>query len=369
MWLRLKALIIKELLAVLRDPRSRFVLIMPPLMQLLIFTYAATLEVRNVDLMVLNRDGGYWSGELVRRLEGAPTFRSIRFTRDPQEMREAIDEQQVIAAIGIDADFSRTIAAGRPASVQLILDGRRSNAAQIVGNYISQVVSTLGGETPAGERAAALTPALVERNWFNPNLEYQWFIVPSLIAEIGMLISLILTALAVARERELGTFDQLMVSPLRAHEILLGKLIPPLLLGLAQMTFFVVAAVFFFKVPLRGALLPLYGSGLFFLASVVGLGLFISSLCKTQQQAILGAFLLLVPATTLSGFATPIDNMPDWLQPFTYLNPLRYFLVVVKGIFLRDLPLSQIALQTAPLALIALVTLTAAAWLFRRRME
>ena len=210
---------------------------------------------------------------------------------------------------------------------------------------------------------------MVPRNWFNPNLIFQWFMVPNLIASIALLIGLVVTALSIARERELGTFDQLMVSPLRTHEILLGKLIPPMMIGVFHITLYVVAAVFIFGVPLRGSLLLLYGSALVYLAAVTGVGLFISAMSMTQQQAILGGFLFMVPAILLSGFATPIENMPDWLQPVTLLNPLRYFLVIVKGVLLKDIPAGEVLHNTVPLGLIAVVTLGAAAWLFRRRLE
>lgn len=368
-WTRLRALIVKEFLAVLRDPKGRVILIVPPIIQLVVFSYAATLEVRNVDVMVLNRDSGRWGHEIVQRLEGAPTFRDVARAASPEELREAIDRRTAIAAIHIGPTFSRDIEAARPAEIQIVLDGRRSNAAQIVGGYLNRVVDSVAAETPAGRAAAAGAIRVEPRNWFNPNLDFQWFMVPNLVAAIALLIGLIVTALSIARERELGTFDQLMVSPLRTHEILIGKLIPPMLIGLFHITVYILAAVFVFAIPLRGSLLLLYGSAIFFLAAVAGLGLFISALSKTQQQAILGAFLFLVPAMLLSGFATPIANMPEWLQPITLVNPLRYFLVIVRGVFLKDIPLAEVAAQTVPLALIAVATLTAAAWLFRRRME
>jgi ABC-2 type transport system permease protein len=368
-WTRLKALIVKELLAVLRDPKGRAILIVPPIVQLVVFSYAATLEVRNVDIVVLNRDNGRWGQELVRRIDGAPTFRTVARAEHPAAVRNAIDMQRALAAVQIGPSFSRDIEAGVPADVQIILDGRRSNASQIVGGYLNQIVAGLAADTPKGIRAAATAVSVVPRNWFNPNLIFQWFMVPNLIASIALLIGLIVTALSIARERELGTFDQLMVSPLRTHEILLGKLAPPMMIGLFHITIYILAAVFIFGVPLRGSLLLLYGSALFYLASVVGLGLFISAMSMTQQQAILGAFLFMVPAVLLSGFATPIENMPGWLQPVTLLNPLRYFLVVVKGVLLKDIPAGEVLRETIPLFLIAIVTLSAAAWLFRRRLE
>ena len=369
MWTRLRALVVKELLAVLRDPRGRAILIGPPIVQLLVFSYAATLDVRNVDVMVLDRDAGRWGHEIVQRIEGSPTFRHVLHARSPEALSRAIDHQQVIAAVHIGPTFSRDIEAGRTADIQLILDGRRSNAAQIVGGYLNRIVADLASQTPAGRRGAGEAVAVVPRNWFNPNLDFQWFMVPNLIGSIAMMIGLVVTALSIARERELGTFDQLMVSPLRTHEILLGKLTAPMLIGLFHITIYILAAVVVFGIPLRGSLWLLYGGAVFYLAAVVGLGLFISALSTTQQQAILGAFLFMVPATLLSGFATPIENMPTWLQPITLANPLRHFLVIVRGVFLKDLPAAEIAANTLPLALIASVTLGAAAWLFRRRLQ
>jgi ABC-2 type transport system permease protein len=370
MWTRLKALIVKELLAVLRDPKSRTIIIVPPLVQLLVFSYAATLEVKNVDLLALNHDSGHWSQELIQRIQGAPTFRHVTIAESEAQVRRTIDMHQAIGAVVIGPTFSRDIASGAGADLQVVLDGRRSNAAQIVGGYLGEIAQGVARDaaTASGVRAPPQV-TIATRNWFNPNLTYQWFLVPNLIALIALLIGLLVTALSVARERELGTFDQLMVSPLRVHEVLLGKVLPPILIGLFHITLYVLAAIFMFHVPLRGALPMLYVAGLVYLAAVAGVGLFISSLSMTQQQAILGAFLFLVPATLLSGFATPIENMPTWLQPVTAINPLRYFLVVVRGVFLRDMPISEILAQTLPLALIASVTLTAAAWLFRHRME
>ncbi|GGC50081.1 ABC transporter permease [Chelatococcus reniformis] len=369
MWTRLKALIVKELLAVLRDPRSRLILIGPPLVQLLVFSYAATLEVKNVDLLVLNRDAGPWGQELVQRLASTPTVGRLIRAAGPGELREGIDRQRAIAAVHIGQTFSRDIAAAHPADLQIILDGRRSNASQIVAGYLNQIVAGLAADIAAGRPTQGGAVAVAARNWFNPNLEFQWFMVPNLVAAIALLIGLVVTALSIARERELGTFDQLMVSPLRTHEILIGKTIPPMLIGTFHITVYILAAVFVFGVPLRGSLVLLYGSAVFYLLAVVGIGLFISALAATQQQAILGAFLFLVPAMLLSGFATPIENMPAWLQPVTAVSPLRYFLVIVKGVFLKDLPAAEVVRNTVPLMAIALVALSAAGWLFRRRLE
>lgn len=369
MWNRLLALIIKELLVVLRDPRSRALLIGPPLAQLVVFAFAATLEIKNADIIVLDRDEGSSGAELVRQIEGSPTFRSVAAAHDPAEVQDAIDRQRAIAAVEIGPSFSRDLAGARPVNVQLLLDGRRSNAAQIVDGYLGEIIGSFIVRENQRAGRVGTVPRVVARNWFNPNLTFQWFSVPGLIAIIALLIGLILTSLSVARERELGTFDQLMVAPLRTHEILLGKMLPPLVIGIALVTLYIVATILIFGVPLRGSLVLLYGATIFFLAAVIGVGLFISSLATTQQQAILGAFLFMAPAILLSGFATPIANMPGWLQHVTLANPLRYFLVIVRGVFLKGMEVGDVVRNTVPLILIAIVTLSAAAWLFRRRVE
>lgn len=365
-WLRLRALIVKELLAVLRDPRGRRMLIVPPIIQLVVLSYAATLEVTNIDVGLLNHDSGRWSVEVAQQIGGSRAFRSITPIGSNAEIRDVIDQRKAIAVIQFDPAFSRDVEAGRPAPMQIILDGRRSNASQIVLGYLSSIAARAG---PGASAAPGATDALVTRHWFNPALDFQWFVVPALIGTISLMMSLVVTSQSIARERELGSFDQLMVSPLRTHEILLGKAAPPLLIGHVHATVFVLVAVFFFGVPLRGSLLLLYVGLFFFIAAVIGVGLFISALSQTQQQAVLGSFLFVAPAILLSGFATPIENMPEWLQTITMVNPLRHFLVIVRGVFLKALPADEAVTSIIPLALIALFTLTAAAWLFRARME
>jgi ABC-2 type transport system permease protein len=374
MWRRLKALIVKELLAVLRDPRSRMVLIGPPLLQIFIFSYAATLDISNIDIAVLNRDSGRWSAEVLQRLDGAPAFRSIAPLSRLEDIRDAIDNRKAVAVLHFAPDFSRKVASGETGSVQVILDGRRSNASQIVLGYLTAItidVSTsIAIERASADAVLAETRApLAVRHWFNPNLTYIWFTVPGLIGSLCLLISLVVTGQSVARERELGTFDQLMVSPLHTWEILAGKLLPPLIIGMVQATAFILVTVYFFEVPLRGSLALLYLGLFFFLASAIGVGLFISSLAQTQQQAFLGTFLFASPAILLSGFATPIENMPGWLQTATLINPLRHVMAILRGVFLRGMPSADVMANIVPLMLIALVTLTVSAWLFRRSIQ
>jgi len=366
---RVRALIIKEILALLRDKRSRFVLVAPPVIQLLIFSFAASLEVRNVSLAVLNQDAGAWSAELVQRLAGSKTFNELIFLSGQEEIAQVMDSRKVLMVAHIPQDFSRDIAAGRGGEVQVILDGRRSNSAQIVQGYIARILDGFNRDVAVRHGLPDPPSTLVVRNWFNPNLDNIWFTVPNLVGILSTIIGLVVTALSVARERELGTFDQLLVTPLSPMEILAGKTIPAFILAMLEGTLIVAVAVVGFRIPLHGSLLVLYMSLAVFLLSIVGMGLLISSLAKTQQQAILGAFTFLVPAVALSGFATPVENMPEWLQFLSMANPLRYFLVVVKGVFLKAMPLRMVLEQVWPMAVIALATLAGAGWFFGKRLE
>jgi ABC-2 type transport system permease protein len=365
---RIRALLIKELLAAVRDRRARFILIGPPVIQLLVFAFAATLEVKNVHIAVLNQDWGGASREFVERFAGAPTFTDIAVVKSEVELRAALDNERVIMAVRIASDFSRNIAAGQPADVELLLDGRRSNAAQIVAGYAQAIIDQFNVDVMTRTRAPPQPSALILRSWFNPNFDSMWNTVPALVAILTALIGLIVTALSIARERELGTFEQLLVSPLQPMEILIGKTVPAMLIGMAEGTIIIAVGVFVLGVPFTGSLASLYAGMLFYIAAIVGVGLFISSYAKTQQQAILGAFVFMVPAITLSGFAAPIANMPDWLQIATAANPIRYFLVISKGVFLKDMGPALVLDNVWPMAMIAVVTLTAATLMFRRRL-
>jgi ABC-2 type transport system permease protein len=369
---RLQAMVIKEMWAILRDPKSRAVLIVPPLIQLFIFTFATTLDVKNVDVGVWNMSSGVHSSEIVSRVAGSPNFRHIVRLRSRDELRQVIDRQRVLVAMVFDEDFDRTVTAGRPATVGIVLDGRRSNAAQIAGGYIGGIVNDVGAELrpiPAGSALSSATGGPVVTNWFNPSLDYFWFTLPSLVAIISSVAGLALTSQSIARERELGTFDQLMVSPLRIHEILIGKTIPPLLVGLVNGTVYLIVAPLVFGVPFTGSLALFYLALTAYLLALIGIGLFVSAASTSQQQAFLGSFAATTPLILLSGYASPIENMPHWLQITTYANPTRYFLIIVQGLFLKAMPAWAVFHQLWPLLIIAAATLTAAAWLFRARME
>lgn len=368
MWQRIRTLIVKEILAVWRDKKSRFVLIVPPIIQLAVFSMAATLDVKNVPIAILNRDAGAESFELLQRFHGSPTFNHIIYLEKVADIADVIDNQRAIMVIHIDELFSRRLRAKEKVDIQLILDGRRSNTAQIVQGYALTIISQYNLDYTARVGITQQNTQLFPRNWFNPNLLYYWFNVPNLSGILTMLIALTITALSIARERELGTFDQLLVSPLLPLEIMIGKTIPALIIGLIEGTVIVTAAVFIFQIPFVGSLWLLYLAMTVFISSIVGVGLFISSLSMTQQQAILGSFVFMTPAVTLSGYATPIENMPVWLQNATLLNPLRYYLVVAKGVFLKEMPASIVFENIWPMALIAVFTLTGATLFFRRRI-
>ncbi|EWY38869.1 antibiotic ABC transporter permease [Skermanella stibiiresistens SB22] len=369
MWSRLRALIIKELLSVWRDRKSRFVLIVPPLIQLFVFSYAATYDVTNIRIAVLNEDAGAPSRDLIARFEAAPDFARVLHLDDASAIARVIDNRDAVMVVHLGVDFSRRLLAGVPTQAQLVLDGRGSNTAQIVMGYASTIIGDFNRDWAALHKLTGPSAPLIERAWFNPNLLSLWVVVPGLMGILTQVVALVVTALSVARERELGTFDQLLVTPLRPAEILIGKIVPALIIGMAEGTLIVVAALLWFRIPLVGSLALLYLSLFVFLLSIIGVGLFISALSGTQQQAILGAFLFLVPAIILSGFATPIENMPEAIRMLTLGNPLRHFLVIVQGIFLKDLPAELVLASVWPMAVIGTVTLGGAVWLFRNRLR
>ncbi|WP_157217390.1 ABC transporter permease [Flavisphingomonas formosensis] len=364
---RLRAMTIKEFWAILRDPRARMVLFVPPLLQLFVFGMAATLEVKNFDVGLLDRSGGRAAVEFASQLAGSPNVGSVVPLRSEAALRDAIDNRKVIAAIVLDSDFDAKVARGETATAGVVLDGRRSNAAQIVGGYLQRIAEATGAVLRPTTTSS--TGGSIIRNWFNPNLDYLWFTLPSLIVMIGAVSGISVTAQSVARERELGTFDQLMVSPLRVHEILIGKMAPPVAVGLINGTVYLVVAQLVFGVPFTGSVLLFYLSLFVFLLALIGVGMAISAASQTQQQAFLGAFLITVPLILLSGYASPIDNMPGWLQVVSLADPSRWFLEIVDGLFLKAMPAADVLPRIYPLLIIAAVTLSLGAWLFRARME
>jgi drug efflux transport system permease protein len=364
-WTRLGALIVKELLAAFRDRRARAALIGPPLIQLFLFAYAATLEVSNVPIGILNQDWGVASDRLISRFERASAFSEIRHYASPNEVQAAIDGQEVMIVVHIGQDFSRNLAAGEQATVQLLLDGRKSNSAQLVNSYVGTIVRQFADDYRSGTAATEI----LDRSWYNPNREYRNAMVPTLIGILSMTMVLMIVGMSVARERELGTFEQLLVSPLQPIEIVIGKAVPGLIVGLGQGVVITLIVIYGFGIPLTGSPLLLFAGLAVFLVAVIGVALFISSLVSNQQQAMMGIMVFMMPAMLLSGFASPVQNMPAWLQPIAMLNPLTHFMVIMRGVFLRDMPFWLVAERIWPMAAIAVVTITAAAWLFRRKIQ
>lgn len=363
---RLRAQIVKELLSILRDPRSRIIVFAPPLLQLLVFTFATTLEVRNANIAVYNQDAGRWSYEMEARVGAADFVNKVYTVHSRDELRRLLDQRKVIAALDMGPDFSRDIAAGGTGTMQVIVDGRRSNAGQITVGYLNAIAAEVGAM--ARKEPSRASPVVV-RHWFNPNLIYRWFVVPGLSGILVFFSALMITALSIARERELGTFDQLLVSPTTTLEIIIAKTVPALAIGTGLGLMMIAAAVFLFGVPFTGSFWLLLPSLLLFILSVVGIGLMISAVSATQQQAIMGAFAIGVPAVLMSGFATPVENMPLVLQWLAQGIPLTHFLVIVEGTFLKAMPAADILVHTWPLAVIALVSLTLATLLVRSRLQ
>ena len=367
MWRQVLALIVKELLAVLKDAKSRVVLVGPPLVQLMVFGYAATFDLNHVPIAVYDADRSQASRDLIARFTGSPSFDEAVVLRSERPIKQLIDSRRVALALVIRRDFTRNLLRREPAPVQLIVDGRNSNTALVILGYANAIVGDFSLDWLA-RHGGRLPPAVLEqRAWYNPALLSRWFIVPGIVALLTQVVSLLVVGLSVAREREAGTFDQLLMTPMRQFDILLGKGLPGLLIGTLEATVIILAAVLWFEIPLRGSLVALYVGLVLFVAAVTGIGLAISSLAATQQQALLGAFLFMVPSIILSGFATPIANMPEAVQVLTLINPMRYFLIVVRSVFLEQGGLASLAPQYWPMALIGLATLFLAGWLFRRR--
>ena len=365
---RLAALVVKELLAAFRDPRARASLIIPPILQLFLFAFAATLEVSHVPIGVINDDWGSASVRLVSRFERASAFSEIRRYPNMREAQAAIDAQQVMAVVRIGQEFSRDLAAGENPGIQVLLDGRKSNSAQLVNNYIGTIVTQFSTEFRTGNEVA-LPSEIVDRSWYNANRQYREAMVPILIATLPMTMVLMIVGMSVAREQELGTFEQLLVSPLQPIEIVIGKAVPGLIIGLAQCVVMTLIIVFGFGIHVTGSIPVLFLGLTVFLIAIIGVGLFISSLVSNQQQAMMGIMVCMMPAMLLSGFSSPVQNMPSWLRPLAAINPLTHMLVIVRGVFLRDMPFWLVAERIWPMAAIATVTILSAAWMFRRKVE
>jgi ABC-2 type transport system permease protein len=367
--LRILALIHKELLAILKDPRSRVSLFMPPVLQCLIFGYAATYDLSNVPYAVLDQDRSAASYELLASLDGSGVFHRVAQLHNQTDIKPAIDLETALLVVVIGQDFQRRLEAGLPASVQVIADGRNSNTAGTALGYVGAIVDSFNANWAASHGAPPPPLQVTMRAWYNANLETRWYMIPALIGTLTFLQTLLLTAMSVAREREQGTFDQLLVTPFRPFEIMVGKAVPSVLIGLIQASLILLVAQLWFRIPFVGSYLTLYAGLLLFLMAAVGMGLMLSAVVATMQQAMLYAFVIMMPFALLSGLTTPLSNMPEIFQDFTFLNPLRYAIDIAHRVYLEGAGLHQLMPDLWPMAIIATVTLSSAAWLFRGGLE
>ena len=365
----------KELIQVLRDPRMARIVFLAPMIQLVIFGYAATTDVRHVRTAVYDLDGSVASRDLTARFVRSGYFDVVSRISAEDEVRDLMDRGEALCILRMNKGFGESIQGGRTAMLQIILDGTDANTAGIVLGYsagivrgYSEQVLVSRAERLAGRSAGAGQVQLRSRAWFNENLESRNFYVPGVIVNITLIVTLILTSMAVVREKEIGTMEQIMVTPIRPIEFIIGKTVPFALIALADVLIILVGGVFIFDVPVRGSLLLLFACTLLFLMTTLGVGLLISTVCGTQQQAMMSAFFFIFPAMLLSGFIFPIANMPRVVQWITYLNPMRYFLVIVRGIFLKGVGIGVLWPQMAALAAIGLCTLWLASARFKKTL-
>jgi len=367
--LRLLALVRKELLVVLKDPANRLILVMPVLVQSLVFGYAATYDLSHVPYVLVDMDRSVSSAQLVARLDGTGVFERIAMLDSPAQAAPLVERGQALLVLALPPDFERRVLRGETAHVQAILDGRNSTTAGSAGVYLQAVVESFNADLRQRAGTAAAPSVQVDtRAWYNPNLETRWNFMPALIASLSLLQTLLLTALSVAREREQGTFDQLLVTPLSPVEIMIAKALPPIGIGLVQSTLVMLVTRFWFHVPMAGSLGTLYACLLFFTVAAVGIGLSISAVARNMQQAMLITFVLVMPMMLLSGLSTPVETMPAVLRYATLVNPLRFGIDAVRRVYLEGAGLATIAPDFLPLTVIALVTMPLAAWLFRHRL-
>ncbi|MBZ0272500.1 ABC transporter permease [bacterium] len=371
----------KEFIQTFRDPRMVVMIFLAPLLQSFIFGYAVTTDVKNINLVVLDHSRTSESRRLVQDFTASGYFTHAGLMDSEDELRFALERNRADAAIVIPPDFHRA-KAGRAEKLQIVLDATDSNFAQVAAGYTQRILERRARDELAGivalasARAAArgVPPPSVPRVeaatriWYNPELRSVYYMVPGVICMILMIITMILAGLAVTRERELGTIEQIVISPITGTQFILGKLLPFAILGFLDVLLIIALATLHFEVPIRGSLVFLFGASGVFLFTTLGLGLFFSTISQTQQQAMFANFIFLMPAILLSGFMFPIENMPDAVQLLTYVNPLRYFLVIIRGVFLKGLGFDVLYPEVAKLALLGVVIFTLSAARFRRMM-
>jgi len=374
---RLKQMLIKEFIQVFRDKRTRFILIIPPIIQMLVFGYAATYEIRHVPTVVLDLDHSQESRELVSLFETSQYFNVQRQLTDSRQLGDLIEQGKTTIGLEINAGFARKLRKGETAPLQVIVDATNSNTALIASGYVSQI--TRGYATNyQKDRIGRIAPQLIEampsvelepRPWYNPNLSSRWFFVPGVIGSLTLVLVVTLTAFAVVREREIGTLEQIMVTPIRPAEFILGKTLPFFLIGLFDVSLIAAVGTLWFQVPFRGHISVLLTGSVLFIICMLGVGLLISTVSSTQQQAMVTSFFFIMPAVAFSGFGFPISTMPQWMQALTYLVPLRYFLVVLRGTYLKGIGMAILWPQMAAMAGLGIALLTVSILRFHKALD
>jgi ABC-2 type transport system permease protein len=374
---RIVSILIKEFLQMKRDRTARFRLIIPPVVQLLVFGYAATFDVFGVSTVVLDQDHSQESRALLARFTSSERFNVVRVANRQRDVSAAIDRGDAALALVVQPGFAKLLQKGQTASLQVLVDGTNSNSALIALSYVSQIGTQFSQDYAAdfgqrlGASAAESPPRIVleQRNWYNESLNSRWFFVPGVVATLTMFMVVNLTSFAIVREREVGTLEQIMVTPIRPAEFILGKTVPFFLMGFAEVALVTTVALLWFEVPFMGnPVVMILGTSLFLL-SALGLGILISTICKTQQQAFATNFFVLNPLFTLSGFAFPIASMPAVLQWLTLLDPLRYFLIVVRGTFLKGIGLADLWPDLLAMAAIGTALLTFSALRLQKSLD
>jgi len=374
---RLKQMMIKEFIQVVRDKRTRFILIGPPIIQMMIFGYAANYEIRHVPTVVLDLDHSQESRELVSRFTSSRYFSVRRQLTDSRQLGDLIEQGDATVGLEIDAGFAQQLRKGQAAPLQVIVDATNSNTALIASGYITQIAQNFAKEYQK-DRIYRIAPQMMEvmpsvelapRPWYNPDLRSRWFFVPGIIGSLTVVLVVTLTAFAVVREREIGTLEQIMVTPIRPVEFILGKTLPFFLLGFFDVTLIAVVGSLWFQVPFRGHVSVLAFGAVLFLLCMLGVGLLISTISATQQQAMVTAFFFIMPTITFSGFGFPISTMPHWMQLCSYTIPLRYFLIVIRGTYLKGVGMDILWPQMAAMAGLGAALLTAAVLRFRKALD
>jgi drug efflux transport system permease protein len=374
---RLKQMLIKEFIQVFRDKRTRILLFVPPIVQMLIFGYAATYEIHHVATVVLDLDHSQESRELVSRFTSSPYFDVQHQLTHSRQVKELIDRGQATIALQINPGFAEDLRKGQTVPLQVIVDATNSNTALIASGYINQIALGFSKDYQQ-DRINRISPQLAERipnvqleqrPWYNPDLRSRWFFVPGIVGSLTLVLVVNLTAFAVVREREIGTLEQIMVTPIRPAEFILGKTLPFFLIGLLDVSLIAVVGTLWFQVPFRGQLWVLFAGAILFLLCMLGVGLLISTVSATQQQALVTSFFFIMPAITFSGFGFPISTMPQWLQYLTYASPLRYFLIVLRGTYLKGVGLDILWPEMSAMFALGLGLLTVAVLRFHKALD